>query len=1058
MADANRERLKPLLDEDSSPDIVDDDDDEMMETQGGTKHRKLTRAEKSKNAAKNRRDKEAVEFNNIIEALPFPNEDLEKMDKSSVVKLTTSYLKMLELIDKEMKSLKIDNKVKEKETAVCKSVSSNEIVLSNGTPMGESQLMLEALNGFLILLDRKRKILFVSKNVEDHLGISQVQLIGKTVEDFIEEKDIPELRKQFNLKFMSQSHRCESMEADDIYHQLDEHRMFYVRMLCQYKNNKTKYKGHTLVQWTGRLKMRKTNKANNFATTGLLCTCKVMQTNSILEIKMDGNMFMSRHDLGMTFTFCDPRIITLIGYEPSEVIGRTAYQFHNPLDAERVRNCHSNLIVQGSSVSKYYRFVGKNCDWVWMQTRATIIYNTNNVPQYIVCMNYIISEEEGVRVLMEEDKECLSCTGVMEISSKPVKVKDSSKGDNPDHHSDNGYHSSYSPYSSINPSPLSESSMSHKQFESDDCGGGDANDDFPMSVVQECASSLDPDGADDEEMIKFIESLDSESDMAKNIQQLADNVQWNRGHSSQMDSSKKRSLQRIKSCPQVLSLLPINDSDVDDQPIQFTCRPSGTAFFQDPANQLESSNNLGNNFEIPKPGLLNIQIGSFNDGNLGGSSTLTEALPKEISDFCMQYAESMADIQSQDVMMQYGHDSLFPDLEGLNDHSGRIGCQSMNGSGIASPGSQHSYGSPQPLQNNTQTVIPNSQTVIPNTQTVIQNSQTVIPNSQIVMMNGQTVMPSTQIVISNTQTVMPNTQPVLISQSMLQNPNSVLNTQSVLLNSQPVLSNTSPPMFPTSPQYFTRNSDTPNSYLSGSSVMSPPQSYSNLNSPMSVESNISSPQGEFSNIQSPNPQAHACTIGLNNLTMNSGRSPSHNYMPRVNPSQNQQNFVGHRMNGNMDRNMLAKMNSGNNMSQGNIGNHIVNNHVKTNGHSLLHNGASQQVLSRMAPPPNQQSYQQNKAQINTTQMASGRSSSTCVAPNFAANNPSKGLRNVKSMSELEKMLRGYSPPFLSDKQSGSAESSCTLLQQMLTGKLSGEKYIAMEKQRQLNGVIRTSHK
>lgn len=58
------------------------------------------RAEKSKNAAKNRRDKEAVEFNNIIEALPFPNEDLEKMDKSSVVKLTTSYLKMLELIDK----------------------------------------------------------------------------------------------------------------------------------------------------------------------------------------------------------------------------------------------------------------------------------------------------------------------------------------------------------------------------------------------------------------------------------------------------------------------------------------------------------------------------------------------------------------------------------------------------------------------------------------------------------------------------------------------------------------------------------------------------------------------------------------------------------------------------------------------------------------------------------------------------------------------------------------------------------------------------------------------
>jgi hypothetical protein len=49
------------------------------------------------------------------------------------------------------------------------------------------------------------------------------------------------------------------------------------------------------------------------------------------------------------------------------------------------------------------------------------------------------------------------------------------------------------------------------------------------------------------------------------------------------------------------------------------------------------------------------------------------------------------------------------------------------------------------------------------------------------------------------------------------------------------------------------------------------------------------------------------------------------------------------------------------------------------------------------------------------------------------------------------MLRGYSPPFLQEKdgkQSGN-KSGCPLLQQMLTGKLSGEKYIAMEKQRQL---------
>ncbi|XP_053399900.1 endothelial PAS domain-containing protein 1-like [Mercenaria mercenaria] len=144
-------------------------------------------------------------------------------------------------------------------------------------------------------------------------------------------------------------------------------------------------------------------KLGTMVTDGLLCICRTMQTTPLLEVRMDGNMFMSRHDLGMTFTFCDTRIITLIGYEPSEVIGKTAYHFHNPIDAPKVGDCHQNLMIKGNSVSKYYRFLGKTGNWVWLQTRATIIYNTANKPQYIVCMNYVISEEEGERYLMLEE-------------------------------------------------------------------------------------------------------------------------------------------------------------------------------------------------------------------------------------------------------------------------------------------------------------------------------------------------------------------------------------------------------------------------------------------------------------------------------------------------------------------------------------------------------------------------------------------------------------------------------------------------------------------------------
>ena len=60
-----------------------------------------------------------------------------------------------------------------------------------------------------------------------------------------------------------------------------------------------------LVQWSGRLILQE--EANSSVVKGLIAVCRPMQSTPILEIRLDGNMFMSRHDLGMKFTFCDPR-------------------------------------------------------------------------------------------------------------------------------------------------------------------------------------------------------------------------------------------------------------------------------------------------------------------------------------------------------------------------------------------------------------------------------------------------------------------------------------------------------------------------------------------------------------------------------------------------------------------------------------------------------------------------------------------------------------------------------------------------------------------------------
>ena len=50
--------------------------------------------EKSKNAARNRREKENAEFVELAKLLPLPSAITSQLDKASIIRLTSSYLKM----------------------------------------------------------------------------------------------------------------------------------------------------------------------------------------------------------------------------------------------------------------------------------------------------------------------------------------------------------------------------------------------------------------------------------------------------------------------------------------------------------------------------------------------------------------------------------------------------------------------------------------------------------------------------------------------------------------------------------------------------------------------------------------------------------------------------------------------------------------------------------------------------------------------------------------------------------------------------------------------------
>ncbi|RUS86581.1 hypothetical protein EGW08_005662 [Elysia chlorotica] len=311
----------------------------------------------------------------------------------------------------------------------------------------EGKMMLDAVNGFLLVLDSDANVLFVSENVTEHLGFQQVDMLGSDLRGYIHRQDIKELEDQFSdTQFPAGSARNLPTWMT--------RRMFYLGMKFSFfrPGNRAKESGYTLVQCNAKLRLGRKKCApgqvNTATTRGrrkgpapqskgggarrhkgraiaakeasppaesaaqqglvvktMILLCRPVRTESVLEIRPDGNMFISRHDLGFHFIFCDPRVATLIGYEPSDMLGRTAYQFHSPWDAIICKHCAKQLILSGTAVSGYYRFLSRTGAWVWMVTSATIIYDTRRHPQYIVCKNYIVSATVAERDLSRQRKD-----------------------------------------------------------------------------------------------------------------------------------------------------------------------------------------------------------------------------------------------------------------------------------------------------------------------------------------------------------------------------------------------------------------------------------------------------------------------------------------------------------------------------------------------------------------------------------------------------------------------------------------------------------------------------
>ena len=109
---------------------------------------------------------------------------------------------------------------------------------------------------------------------------------------------------------------------------------------------------------------------------------------------------ISRHNPKGVFIYVSPACHALLGYEPSELIGRLPNNYFHPEDLEHIAKAHSKVMALPITYTVSYRIRRKDGKYIWFETTSRTIRDpVSGAVQEIIC----ISRDISVRKQTEEE-------------------------------------------------------------------------------------------------------------------------------------------------------------------------------------------------------------------------------------------------------------------------------------------------------------------------------------------------------------------------------------------------------------------------------------------------------------------------------------------------------------------------------------------------------------------------------------------------------------------------------------------------------------------------------
>uniref|UniRef100_A0A8C5SRA3 Neuronal PAS domain protein 2 n=1 Tax=Laticauda laticaudata TaxID=8630 RepID=A0A8C5SRA3_LATLA len=278
-----------------------------------------------------------------------------------------------------------------------------------------TQLMLEALDGFVIAVTTDGSIMYVSDSITPLLGHLPSEVMDQNLLKFLPEQEHSDIYKILSSHMLL----MDTISSD--YLKCNEDLEFYCHLLRGSLNPKDfptyeyiKFVGNFLsynhVPLSGYHNSEDAvprgygtpqGKQICFVATVRLATPQFLKEMCIVEESLEE--FTSRHSLEWKFLFLDHRAPPIIGYLPFEVLGTSGYDYYHIDDLQLLARCHEHLMQFGKGKSCCYRFLTKGQQWIWLQTHYYITYHQwNSKPEFIVCTHTVLSYAD-VRVERQQN-------------------------------------------------------------------------------------------------------------------------------------------------------------------------------------------------------------------------------------------------------------------------------------------------------------------------------------------------------------------------------------------------------------------------------------------------------------------------------------------------------------------------------------------------------------------------------------------------------------------------------------------------------------------------------